>query len=129
MAFGRSGRNRSRASAKPGLEDVRKAKDGWISAQVPGEIHLDLIKAGQMPEPTVGANMPKCRWPETKSWWYRTTFDVGADFLKHERQQLVFDGLDLYAQVFVNGQLAGEATECLRAGGVRREAVSQGRIE
>ncbi len=29
----------------------------------------------------------------------------------HERQQLVFDGLDLYAQVFVNGKLAGEAAD------------------
>jgi beta-mannosidase len=76
---------------------------------VPGEIHLDLIKAGQMPEPTVSTNMPKCRWPETKSWWYRTKFDVTSDFLRFERQQLVFDGLDLYAQVFVNGKLVGEA--------------------
>ena len=92
-----------------GLAEVRKAGAGWLKAQVPGEIHLDLIKAGQMPEPTVGPNMPKCRWPETKSWWYRTSFDVAADFLRHERQQLVFDGLDLYAQVFVNGHLVGEA--------------------
>ena len=94
-----------------GLEQVRKAKDGWIAAEVPGEIHLDLIRTGQMAEPTVGANMPKCRWPETKSWWYRTTFRLDGDFLRHERQQLVFDGLDLYAQVFVNGRLAGEATD------------------
>lgn len=94
-----------------GLEKVREAADGWLSAAVPGEIHLDLIKAGRMPEPTVGTNMPECRWPETMSWWYRTTFDLGADFLNHERQQLIFDGLDLYAQVFVNGQLAGEAAD------------------
>lgn len=93
-----------------GLEEVQKATDGWISAQVPGEIHLDLIKAGQIPEPTVGTNMKKCRWPEIKSWWYRTNFDVSSDFLQFERQQLVFDGLDLYAQVFVNGHLVGEAT-------------------
>jgi beta-mannosidase len=93
-----------------GLQEVAKAQDGWIAAQVPGEIHLDLMKTGQMPEPTIGTNMPKCRWPETKSWWYRTKFDVTAEFLRFERQQLVFDGLDLYAQVFVNGHLVGEAT-------------------
>jgi beta-mannosidase len=92
-----------------GLAEVQKAQDSWIAAQVPGEVHLDLIKAGQMPEPTVSDNMPKCRWPETKSWWYRTKFDVGADFLRFERQQLIFDGLDLYAQVFVNGKLVGES--------------------
>lgn len=92
-----------------GLERVRQAQDGWIEAQVPGEIHLDLIRAGQMPEPSVGANMPECRWPETKSWWYRTRFEIDSDFLRHEHQRLVFDGLDLYAQVFVNGKLGGEA--------------------
>jgi len=92
-----------------GLAVVQQATDGWLPAQVPGEIHLDLMRAGQMPDPSIGANMPDCRWPETKSWWFRTHFAVAADFLQHERQQLVFEGLDLYAQVFVNGQLMGEA--------------------
>ena len=95
-------------AGEAGLAQVRQEREGWIPARVPGEIHLDLIRAGQMPEPAVGANMPKCRWPETKSWWYRTTFELGATFLRHERQRLVFDGVDLYAQVFVNGKLAGE---------------------
>ena len=39
-----------------GFEQIRRAHDGWIEAQVPGEIHLDLIRAGQMPDPVVGAN-------------------------------------------------------------------------
>jgi len=93
-----------------GLRKVREAIDGWLPAQVPGEIHLDLIRAGQMPEPTIGAHMPECRWPETRSWWYRRAFEVDERFLSYERQQLVFDGLDLYAQIFVNGRLVGEAT-------------------
>ncbi|MDD5705867.1 MAG: hypothetical protein PHR35_08070 [Kiritimatiellae bacterium] len=92
-----------------GLRGVLAAADGWLEAQVPGEIHLDLMRAGRMPEPSVGANMPECRWPETKSWWYRTAFEVDEAFLALECQELVFDGLDLYAQVFVNGKLAGES--------------------
>jgi beta-mannosidase len=96
-------------SGLTGLAQVAQQTDGWLPAQVPGEIHLDLMRAGQMPEPTMGTNMPACRWPETKSWWYRTSFHIDEAFTRHERQHLVFDGLDLYAQVFVNGQLAGEA--------------------
>ena len=92
-----------------GLAKVRQETTGWMDAQVPGEIHLDLVKAGKMPEPTIGTNMPQCRWPETNSWWYRTTFDAGPDPKQYESQSLVFDGLDLFAQVFVNGKLAGEA--------------------
>ena len=114
-------------TGEAGLAHVRQQTVGWLPAQVPGEIHLDLMRAGQMPEPTVGTNMPECRWPETKAWWHRTTFTLDEDFTRHERQTLVFDGLDLYAQVFVNGQLAGEAANafvpasfdvkrCLRAG-------------
>jgi len=90
-----------------GLARVLKFGDGWIPSQVPGEIHLDLMRAGMMPEPSIGENMPGCRWPETKSWWYRTSFSVGDRFLLHERQQLIFDGLDLNAQVFLNGALIG----------------------
>lgn len=93
-----------------GYAAVTEATDGWLTAHVPGEIHLDLVRAGQMREPSVGTNAPECRWPETKSWWYRRAFEVPAEFLAHERQLLVFDGLDLYAQVFVNGTFVGEAT-------------------
>jgi len=94
-----------------GLARIQAARDGWISCRVPGEIHLDLIRAGQMPEPTRSDNMPRCRWPETKSWWYRTTFELPADRLEYERQRLVFEGIDLYGQVFLNGKLLGEAAD------------------
>jgi beta-mannosidase len=96
-------------SGLAGLAQVAAAADGWLPAQVPGEGNLDLLRAGQMPEPSLSTNMPDCRWPETRSWWYRTAFNLDKAFLAHERQQLIFDGLDLNAQVFLNGQPAGEA--------------------
>ena len=96
-----------------GLDRILQVQEGWLTALVPGEIHLDLMRAGQMPEPSVSTNMPECRWPETKSWWYRTSFVLDEDFLQHERQELVFDGLDLYAQVFVNGNQVGESANAL----------------
>lgn len=92
-----------------GLAEVERATEGWLEAQIPGEIHLDLMRAGLMPDPSVGANMPDCRWPETRSWWFWTEFEVNAGFLAYERQNLAFAGMDLYAQVFLNGRLLGEA--------------------
>ena len=50
-------------TGESGLLDVRQWQAGWLPAQVPGEIHLDLMRAGQMPEPTVSTNMAECRWP------------------------------------------------------------------
>ncbi|HTA30638.1 MAG TPA: glycoside hydrolase family 2 protein [Candidatus Cybelea sp.] len=75
-----------------------------IQAQVPGEIHLDLMRAGRMEDPDVGDNArTRCRWPEGKSWWYAREFVVPPGFLRQDRQSLVFDGIDLCAQIFVNG--------------------------
>lgn len=92
-----------------GCRRVLAQRSGWLRATVPGEIHLDLMRAGQMPEPLVSNHAPQCRWPERHSWWYRTTFRAADRLRACERQELVFDGLDLYAQVFLNGVLLGEA--------------------
>ncbi|HOF89628.1 MAG TPA: hypothetical protein PLZ36_16220, partial [Armatimonadota bacterium] len=93
-----------------GYAEISRRAEGWIDARVPGEIHLDLMRAGQMDEPLASTNTPRCRWPEEHAWWYRTTVTVPAAFPREERQQLIFDGLDLYAQVFLNGALVGTAT-------------------
>jgi beta-mannosidase len=92
-----------------GLKLSQNNLEGRFAAEIPGEIHLDLIRTGQMPEPTIGANMPDCRWPETKAWWYQTSFMIDDIVLNHERITLVFEGLDLYSQVFLNEKLVGEA--------------------
>ena len=92
-----------------GLAKVLGARAGWMRAEVPGEIHLDLVRAGRMGEPLVSLNAKKSRWPERRAWWFSKTFEVSESFLGHERQQLIFDGLDLYAQVFLNGEFLGEA--------------------
>ena len=92
-----------------GLKKITKTRSGWLPAIVPGEIHLDLMRAGRLDEPLVGLNARESRWPEKRSWWFVKSFEITASFIKHERQQLVFDGLDLYAQVFLNGTLIGES--------------------
>jgi len=92
-----------------GLKSVTKASSGWMAARVPGEVHLDLVRAGRMEEPLIGLNAKKSRWPEKRSWWFVKTFRVSASIFQHERKELVFEGLDLYAQVFLNGELLGES--------------------
>ncbi|MBX7254873.1 MAG: hypothetical protein K1Y02_00830 [Candidatus Hydrogenedentes bacterium] len=92
-----------------GYARVVSNDSGWLPAIVPGEVHLDLVRAGQMEEPLVSLNAKKSRWPERRSWWYAKTFSVNSSFLDHERQELVFDGLDYFAQVFLNGEYLGES--------------------
>jgi len=96
-------------SGTAGLDVIKLMQQGWIDAAVPGEVHLDLISAGLMPEPLYSTNAPECRWPEDRSWWYRLNFEVPEAVIAEQQQQLVFEGLDYYAQVFLNGSYIGES--------------------
>ncbi|MGQ8874472.1 beta-mannosidase [Paenibacillus sp. TSA_86.1] len=74
----------------------------WMPAQVPGCVHTDLLRLGQIPDPFYGTNEKEVQWIDKKDWEYRTTFDVEASLYAQEYLELVFDGLDTYADVYVN---------------------------
>src|SRR5258705_5095429 len=76
----------------------------YFNAEVPGEIHLDLWRAGVIADPYVGANALAARWVEECLWAYRREFDAPADALADgTRAWLIFEGLDLAATIFLNG--------------------------
>src|SRR5580692_4561422 len=79
-----------------GYKNFSETNAERLPAQVPGEVHLDLIRLGRMPDPDISDNAREhCRWPEDHSWWYRTGFTPPPGFLKNLRQQIVFEGIDL----------------------------------
>lgn len=78
----------------------------YLTAIVPGEIHLDLIRHGLIGEPTEGLNVLGARWVEEQIWSYRRTFD-SAEAATGARAWLVFDGLDYAATIVLNGQPLG----------------------
>jgi beta-mannosidase len=96
-----------------GLKAVNEAKADWMPATVPGEVHLDLMAAGLMEEPLLSAHAPRCRWVEDRSWWYRLRFTPEPALLAEQVKELVCEGLDHYAQVFLNGHLVGESANSL----------------
>jgi len=99
-------------AGEAGYRTYQKGLGELLAARVPGEIHLDLMRAGKMDDPNVSDNArTRCRWPEQHSWWYRTTFTPPAGLRQACRQRLVFDGIDLYGQVFVNGTLAATSKD------------------
>lgn len=78
----------------------------WLPAQVPGDVHLDLMAAGLIKDPFFGVESDHCLWMEEKDWWYRTTFAV-PDLERIRTQQhifLLFHGLDTFATVYLNGE-------------------------
>jgi len=97
------------ADGQTGFLQLQKGRVKTIPAAVPGEIHLDLMRNGEMENPSVSTNSRKTRWPERFSWWYHTTFEAPEGFTTQDKQELVFDGLIYYAQVFLNGKLIGSS--------------------
>src|SRR5271166_2213067 len=78
-------------------------ENGWLPATVPGDVHLDLLANKKIPDPFFRDNEPKLQWIENESWEYRLNFDVTPSLLARSNVDLVFDGLDAAAQVYLNG--------------------------
>jgi beta-mannosidase len=86
----------------------------WHPAVVPGDVHLDLLRNKLIPDPYYRENEAKLQWIENASWEYRTTINASPDLLKHRNIELVFDGIDSYADVYLNGKLILSAENAFR---------------
>ncbi len=80
----------------------------YIPARIPGNVEVDLMNAGLLPDIYVGDNVEKTRAFELYDWWYVKDFDV-TDLPDGTDTFLVFDGVDTYAEYFLNGQKIGES--------------------
>jgi beta-mannosidase len=75
----------------------------WRAATVPGTVHTDLFANRVIPDPYVGAPEAGLQWIGLADWEYRTRFDAPAGVLHAARSELVFEGLDTFAEVWLNG--------------------------
>ncbi len=87
----------------------------WHSAQVPGVVHTDLLRANLIADPFYGDNEARLQWIGLTDWEYRTTFQVDSSTLSHEHVDLVFEGLDTFAEVFLNQQSILRADNMFRS--------------
>jgi len=77
----------------------------WLPAQVPGGVHLDLMRAGVIPDPLARMHERTVAWVDESDWVYETTFTVddpppACAFLK-------FHGLDTLAEIALNDEVLG----------------------
>ena len=76
----------------------------WYPATVPGNIHDDLLANKLIADPFVGDNEKSVQWIADSVWEYRLFFDKNCSEGKSfSHSQLVFEGLDTYAEVVLNG--------------------------
>ncbi|HMR83927.1 MAG TPA: glycoside hydrolase family 2 TIM barrel-domain containing protein, partial [Niabella sp.] len=93
----------------------RKVQTGkWYAATVPGTVHTDLLANRLIADPYYRDNGKKLQWIDTVNWEYKTSFAAGTEMLKKKHIELVFDGLDTYADVYLNNQLLLSANNMFR---------------
>ncbi|MET8727530.1 glycoside hydrolase family 2 protein [Streptomyces parvus] len=94
------------------MKDVTPLTDGWtlshgqdqLPAQVPGCVHTDLLAAGVIPDPFLELNETEVAWVGQRSWTYATYVSHDS---RHERTDLVFEGLDTAARITFDGREVG----------------------
>ena len=82
-------------------------KIGELKAQVPGCVHTDLMENGIIKDLYWRDNNKQYSWIEDCDFVYSCRFDAQpSDFA-----QLVFEGLDTYCDIYLNGEKIGSAED------------------
>ena len=77
----------------------------WRNASVPGYVMLDLLKDSLITDPFYGNHEKEVQWVHRSEWVYKTTFNSSSELLNKNRIELVFEGLDTYADIYLNDSL------------------------
>ncbi|MGV2449507.1 UNVERIFIED_CONTAM: hypothetical protein POZ17_01710 [Ralstonia mannitolilytica] len=93
----------------------KNSKDSnWFPAKVPGTVHLDLMDNKIISDPFKDENEKKVQWVENEDWDYQTSFTISPHELKNENIDLVFNGLDTFSEIYLNGQLLKKTDNMFR---------------
>ncbi|TWB41056.1 beta-mannosidase [Nitrospirillum pindoramense] len=76
----------------------------WRAATVPGAVQTDLLALGRIGDPFYRDAEAGLQWIGLADWDYRTTLSVDEATLHHDHVDLVFEGLDTFADISLNGK-------------------------
>ena len=96
------------------VEEPGAAQTGWHPADVPGVVHTDLLRNKLIPDPFFRSDESALQWIENADWEYRSTFQATSEVLKQSHVELVFEGLDGPAKVYLNDKLILTANNMFR---------------
>ena len=86
----------------------------WYPATVPGVVHTDLLQNKIIEDPFFRLNERGLQWIDKEDWVYETCFTLAADMMRKENMELVFEGLDTYADVYLNDECILKANNMFR---------------
>ena len=93
---------------------VQPLNEGWtltgdtlsinMQVNVPSVVQQSLYENGIIPHPYLGTVENQLLWISDHPWDYTLHFDADKELLEKENVELVFEGIDTYAKVRLNGQ-------------------------
>lgn len=86
----------------------------WYPATVPGVVHTDLLQNKIIEDPFFRLNERGLQWIDKEDWVYETCFTLAAGMMRKENMELVFEGLDTYADVYLNDECILKADNMFR---------------
>ena len=91
------------AKAPRSPRELKRSGFSSIPASVPGNVEIDLQKAGLIEDPMIGDNVYDLRKYETYQWWYHRSFSR-PEVPEGHRIELSFEGIDCIADIWLNGE-------------------------
>ncbi|KAF8974313.1 beta-mannosidase [Flammula alnicola] len=85
--------------------DGTKAGEWLQVSSFPTTVHVELLKLKRIPDPFVGLHEWDVQWVGEKDWAFKTTLNVTEAEFAFPNVDLVFEGLDTFASVKLNGEV------------------------
>ena len=89
----------------PTTPDYRPSE--WLTVTVPTTVQAALVGAGRAPSPWKDRQVEALEGFEGDTWWFRREFAIPPDERDADRYELVFEGVSLFATVWLNGLPVG----------------------
>ena len=86
----------------------------WLPATIPGCVQLDLLKNKLIKDPFYRSNEDSVQWFSDNGWEYRRIFYLDPSMFAIRHIDLVLEGLDTYADVYLNDSLIVVADNMFR---------------
>jgi len=107
--------------AQPILKNIKqdwvfrlRSQNLWFNATVPGTLHTDLMQNGLLVNPYYRSNEKEVQMLEDQGVEYLGKFDAGIEIFNSSHVELIFEGIDTYAAVWMNNKKLFDADNMFR---------------
>ena len=88
----------------------------WFGVEVPGAVQYDLIRIGKLSNPYASSRaVQNAEWVHQSDWVFTRTFDFDMAVAEGGAVYLDVDGIDTFAEIWLNGTSIGTTANAYRS--------------